>query len=331
MNASTGELIGDFLEEQLVRVVRGKRVSAKFDMRPKEASIEISVLGAAKGEKGSEHVAVALRGNPSSLRYVGDAPVFLYVKPGRYVLLVGAGDRLLERVVEVKTFDPVKVVVDVARDAGGALFSGSAAAVKAFLEGDLSRAAEELERAGQTQAATKLRADLLQKRGDVAGASRALETAGDLRGAAELRAKTEDRAGAAALFEAAGELDKAGDAYRAAGDMAAAARAYERAGELDQAIECCKETQDTEHLLALLREERVLLRRRPARRQPAADQARDPQPVAGRRAGPELDRGRSASWSSCRCSAASSVPRSRSSTSCSKRRARTRRRCRCRR
>ncbi len=252
MNASTGELIGDFLEEQLVRVVRGKRVSAKFDMRPKEASIEISVLGAVKGEKGSEHVAVALRGNPSSLRYVGDAPVFLYVKPARYVLLVGAGDRLLERVVEVKTFDPVKVVVDVARDAGGALFSGSAAAVKAFLEGDLSRAADELERAGQTQAATKLRADLLQKRGDVAGASRALETAGDLRGAAELRAKTEDRAGAAALFEAAGELDKAGDAYRAAGDMAAAARAYERAGELDQAIECCRETQDTEHLLALL-------------------------------------------------------------------------------
>ena len=143
MNASTGELIGDFLEEQLVRVLRGKRVSVKFDMRPKEASIEIVVLGAAKGEKGSEHVAVALRGNPGSLRYVGDAPVFLYVKPGRYVLQVGAGDRLLERVVEVKTFDPVKVVVDVARDAGAALFSGSAAAVKAFLEGDLSRAVED--------------------------------------------------------------------------------------------------------------------------------------------------------------------------------------------
>ena len=81
-------------------------MSAKFDLRPKEASIEISVLGAAKGEKGSEHVAVALRGNPSSLRYVNDGGVFLYVKPGQHVLLVGAGDRLLERVVEVPHVRP---------------------------------------------------------------------------------------------------------------------------------------------------------------------------------------------------------------------------------
>ncbi|MFI5317201.1 MAG: tetratricopeptide repeat protein, partial [Myxococcota bacterium] len=246
-NAATGELIGDFLEEQLVRVRRGARITAKFDMRPKEASLEIQVTG---GAKGASHVAVALRGNPRSLRYVGDGPVFLYVKPGRHVLLVGAGDRLLERTVEVKSFDPVKLLFDVSREAG-AVFSGSQAAVIAYMEGDVARAADELERAGQSQAATVLRADLLRARGDVAGASRALETAGDLRGAAELRAATEDRAGAAALFEAAEDFEKAADAYRAAGDFAAASRAYERAGELDQAIECAKETQDSEALLAL--------------------------------------------------------------------------------
>jgi tetratricopeptide (TPR) repeat protein len=246
-NADSGELIGDFLEEQLVRVRRGERISVKFDMRPKETPLEIQVTGSAKG---ASHVAIALRGNPRSLRYVADAPVFLYVKPGRYVLLVGAGDRLLERVVEVKSFDPLKLLFDLSRETG-AVFSGSAAAVTAYLEGDVSRAADELERAGQAQAASKLRADLLRARGDVAGASRALETAGDLRGAAELRAATEDRAGAAALFEAAEEFEKAGDAYRAAGDFASASRAYERAGELDDAIACCRQADDAERLLAL--------------------------------------------------------------------------------
>jgi tetratricopeptide (TPR) repeat protein len=246
-NSDTGELIGDFLEEQLVRVRRGQKLTVRFDMRPKETPLEIQISGAAKG---ASHVAIALRGDPRSLRYVADAPVFLYVKPGRHVLLVGAGERLLERVVEVRSFDPVKVLFDVARETG-AVFSGSAAAVSAYLEGDVSRAADELERAGQTQAATKLRADLLRARGDVAGASRALETAGDLRGAAELRATTEDRAGAAALFEAAEDFEKAGDAYRAAGDFASASRAYERAGELDDAIACCKQADDAERLLAL--------------------------------------------------------------------------------
>jgi serine/threonine-protein kinase len=246
-NAASGELIGDFLEEQLVRVRRGARVTVKFDMRPKEASLEIQVTGAPKGES---HVAIALRGNPRSLRYVSDAPVFLYVKPGRHALLVGSGDRLFERLLDVKSFDPVKVLVDVARETG-AIFSGSSAAVSAYLEGDLSRAADELERAGQSAAASKLRADLLRARGDVAGASRALETAGDLHGAAELRAATDDRAGAAALFEAAEDFDKAGDAYRAAGDFASASRAYERAGSLDDAIACCKQADDAERLLSL--------------------------------------------------------------------------------
>ena len=246
-NAATSELIGDFLEEQLVRVRRGQRVTVKFDMRPKETPLEIQVAGM---EKGVSHVAVALRGNPRSLRYVSDAPVFLYVKPGRHTLLLGAGDRLLERTIDVRSFDAVKLLFDVARE-NGAVFSGSAEAVNAYLEGDVSRAADELERAGQTQAATKLRADLLRARGDVAAASRALETAGDLRGAAELRAATDDRAGAAALFEAAEEFENAGDEYRAAGDFASASRAYERAGELDDAIACCKEADDPERLLGL--------------------------------------------------------------------------------
>src|SRR5262249_53481019 len=41
INATTNELIGDFLEEQLVRVQRGKKSTVKFDMRPKEAALEV--------------------------------------------------------------------------------------------------------------------------------------------------------------------------------------------------------------------------------------------------------------------------------------------------
>ncbi|HTO07638.1 MAG TPA: protein kinase, partial [Myxococcota bacterium] len=247
IHATTNELIGDFLEEQLVRVLRGKRITVKFDMRPKEASLEVRVTGLPKGVT---HAGIALRGNPRSLRYVSDAAVFLYLKPGRHTLLVGAGERLCERELEVRSCDPIHLLLDAAREPG-LLFEGSAAAVAAYLEGDVARAANELERAGATQAASKLRADLLKARGDLAGASQALETAGDLRGAAELRADGEDPAGSAALFEAAEQWDKAGDAHRAAGDPASAARAYERAGDLESAIACCKETDDAEQLLAL--------------------------------------------------------------------------------
>jgi tetratricopeptide (TPR) repeat protein len=247
VTATSNELIGDFLEEQLVRVQRSRKLTVKFDMRPKEAALEVRVAGLPKGVS---HGAIALRGNPRSLRYVSDTPVFLYLKPGRHTLLLGAGGRLFERELEVRSCDPIHLLLDAEREPG-LVFEGSPAAVIAYLEGDVARAANELERTGAAPAATRLRADLLRARGDLAGASRALETAGDLRGAAELRAPSEEPEAAAALFEAAEQFDKAGAAYRAAGDFAAAVRAYERAGDLEAAIECCKETDDAEQLLAL--------------------------------------------------------------------------------
>jgi hypothetical protein len=63
INSATGELIGDFLEEQLVRVRRGKRAPVKFDLRPKETVLEITVSGA---DKAAGAVALALRGVPTS-------------------------------------------------------------------------------------------------------------------------------------------------------------------------------------------------------------------------------------------------------------------------
>ncbi|MGH2901461.1 MAG: protein kinase domain-containing protein, partial [Solirubrobacteraceae bacterium] len=176
--------------------------------------------------------------------------IFLYLKPGEYVLAVGCGDRLLERRFEIRSFDNVKLPIDLAKPQEW-LFTGSASAVSAYLEGDLPHAIEELERAGQSQVASKLRAQVLRAKGDLDGAARAFETGGDLHTAAELKVETQDTGGAASLFEAAGDFDEAADAYRAAGDLPAAARAYERAGDFASAIECARETGDDEYLLAL--------------------------------------------------------------------------------
>ena len=247
INSATGELIGDFLEEQLVRVRRGKSAPVKFDLRPKETVVEITVSGATKSDG---PVALALRGVPSSLRYANEGGVFLYLQPGKHVLLVGAGDRLLEKMFEIRSFDSMKLNLDLGRPQEW-LFTGSATAVTAFLEGDIARAADELERAGQTQPASKIRAKLLRAKAELDAAARASQTVGEPRAAPERKATANDPRAAAALFDAAGEFAEAADAYRAAGDLAAAARAYERASDFASAIECAKETSDAEYLLAL--------------------------------------------------------------------------------
>jgi hypothetical protein len=93
-------------------VRRGKSATAKFDLRPKETSIEITVSGV---DKASGPVAVALRGDPKSLRYVSDAPKWLYLKQGTYTLVVGHGDRLFERLFEVRSFDAMRMPLDLNR------------------------------------------------------------------------------------------------------------------------------------------------------------------------------------------------------------------------
>ncbi|MBM4337156.1 MAG: tetratricopeptide repeat protein [Deltaproteobacteria bacterium] len=230
-NTVTGELIGDFLEEHTVRVRRGRSVTAKFDLRPKEAVVEIVV---SRGENSEGPIALALRGVPTSLRYANDGGVFLYLQPGPHVLLVAIGDRLLERLFEVRTFDPMRLTIDLARERDW-LISGSQPAVQAYLEGDAARAVVELERVGETKAASKIRAKLLRAQSEPAAAV----------------VEPPTPAAAAALFEQAGEFADAAEAHRAAGDLAAAARAYERSGDLASAIECASQTSDAEYLLAL--------------------------------------------------------------------------------
>ncbi len=247
INSATGELIGDFLEEQLVRVRRGKRAPVKFDLRPKETVLEITVSGA---DKAAGAVALALRGVPTSLRYANEGGVFLYLQPGKHTLLVGAGDRLMEKLFEIRSYDTMKMHIEIGRVQEW-LFSGSSAAVTAYLEGDVARAADELERAGEAKAANKLRAKHLRAKGATEPAVSATVAPADPRPAAKLAESARDPRSAAALFEAAGEFADAADAYRAAGDLAAAARAYERAGDFASAIDCAKQTEDDEYLLAL--------------------------------------------------------------------------------
>ncbi len=255
VNSTTGELIGDFLEEQLVRVRRSKHSAVKFDMRPKETVLEITVSGA---DKSAGAVALALKGVPTSLRYANDGGVFLYLQPGKHTLLVGAGDRLMEKLFEVRSYDTLKMHLEIGRISDW-LFTGSKSAVTAYLEGDPARAADELQRAGEEKSANKLRAKLLRAKAQseaapVAAAPTPAAVHAVPRDPNEVVAQAEsapDPQSAGALFESAGEFADAADAYRAAGDLAAAARAYERAGDMRSAIDCAKQISDDEYLLSL--------------------------------------------------------------------------------
>jgi len=248
LDARGEEVIGHFLEEQKVRVQRGAPATLDFDFRPKECAVQVHVAESRAPAPGAR---VAVQGDPSSLRYARDGVAFLYVGKGEYTILVGGRDAVAACNVFIERLDAaVPLHVDLAE--ADAVFRGCPEAVEPFLVGDLATAADALARAGDANAAGRLRAELLERQGRSADAAREFEAAGDLEQAAELRASGEDLAGSASLFEQAGDPARAADAYRAAGSLADAARCYEEVYDYANALECWREVGDEERELALL-------------------------------------------------------------------------------
>jgi tRNA A-37 threonylcarbamoyl transferase component Bud32 len=242
------QLIGDFLEERTITVTRGRTANVEFDLQPKDCAVEVMVY---HGERALNGAQVAVLGEPQSLRYTNNGAAFLYLPKGQHTIVAGARDRAGEREVNIESYDPLPLMIDLASE-GGLTFKSCTEAVQPFLEGNFDAAAIALESADQMQLAQMMRARSHQLRGDIAAASKALEQAGQLTQAADLLAAHDERGASASLYEEAGEFERAAEIHRASGDLVAAARAYEAGYDYANATECYRELGDLGAVLGLL-------------------------------------------------------------------------------
>jgi tetratricopeptide (TPR) repeat protein len=226
-----------FFEERDVRLAKGRTVRLDFDLRPKQCPVEIRVV---RGGEPPPQARVALGGDPTSLRYAGSGRVELSLPIGSHSILAGCEDRAAERQLEIESFEPQTLVIDMDAERD-LVFLNSPGAVGPFLQGDLSVAATALERDGQLETAHLLSARFHRDRGEKGIAATHYESAGRLLQAAELCEENGEPERAAALFERAGDSERAAEIYSAVGDLLRAGRAYEEAEDFESAIVCYRD------------------------------------------------------------------------------------------
>jgi tetratricopeptide (TPR) repeat protein len=248
MQDEKGEVLGNYLEERRVRVPRGQTLEVMFDFRPKEAALEVKLV---RPEGDTAGVArVALRGVPSSLKFVKDQQTTFYVGRGEHVVVAGYGDCVFERKVDVHELTPHSVMLGLG-DPRQAVFQGVKEAVEPFLLGDLALCARALDRAGMTQKAAELRAKYHELQGDKAEAAKFYREAGQLTQAAALSAES-GGSESAELYEQAGDHRRAAAGYLEAGDFLKAAQAFETIYDFPEAIEAYRRAGENAKALDLL-------------------------------------------------------------------------------
>jgi tRNA A-37 threonylcarbamoyl transferase component Bud32 len=234
------EVIATHFEERELRVRRGSTDRLDFDFRPKDCPVDVKVIW---DRKPVPDALVAVQGVPYSLRYTRGGVVRVGVGRGRHTLVVGSGDRVAEQTIEVASFQPTSLVIDLG-SREHLVFVGCPPAVEPYLHGDVQAAARELERDGHVAVAQRLLARLARDRGQRAAAAQHFERAGLPLEAAELHAELSQWKQAAHLFESAGELERAAEMFQAAGEHVQAGDSYQRAGRHDEAADSYREAGD---------------------------------------------------------------------------------------
>ncbi len=248
-DATSKEVIGNYLEERKIKVTRGDKTAVQFDFRVTKAPITIQL----NRPEGSEdmQVLVAFKNQPESLRYVKDESVILFADNGRHTIVVGGGGSVYEVQVEIADYQGLQVPFGLG-DAGQAVFSDCPDAVEPFVLGDFKAVSKALDRAGQTELANSIRAEYHHERGEDAEAAKFYEAAGNLTMAAELSAETAGADHSATLFEQAGDFRRAAEGYAEAGDLIKAAQAFETAYDYDNAIDSYRQAGQLEKTAELL-------------------------------------------------------------------------------
>ena len=249
MQDETGTVVGSYLEERKVRVPRGKQLEVSFDFRPKEAALEVRLVRP-EGDK-SGVARVALAGVPASLKFVKDEHAMFYVGRGTHSVVVGYGECVYERKIDVLDLTPHQVTVGLG-DPRQAVFEGVRDAIEPFLLGDLALCARALDKAGMTQKAAELRAKYHEQQGDKAAAAKFYREAGHLTQAAALSAETGGSAESAQLYEQAGDHRRAAEGYLEAGEFLKAAQAFEANFDFADAIEAYRKVDQAAKVMELL-------------------------------------------------------------------------------
>jgi tRNA A-37 threonylcarbamoyl transferase component Bud32 len=237
--AGSGEVISTHFEELEARVARRQVTRLDFDFQPRACALEVRVCWDRRPVEGA---LVARRGAPGSMR-MARAAVTFSLDRGPHVIVAGNADRVAEVPIEIESFQPRQLLVDLAARES-LLFTGCPPAVAPYLHGDVPAAARALERDGQTELANRLLAGFHLEHDRKEAAARHYESAGMRREAAELWQSLCQFERAATLFEQSGEDERAAENYRSAGKLLRAGDAYARADAYDSAVECFRRAGD---------------------------------------------------------------------------------------
>lgn len=247
IDPETDEVLARILDDKVVRIRHRRTVRLEFDVHPSTCPVDLKVVW---GDRPAEEAQITVPGFVDKPRAATKGVVRVLLPKGRYRLLVGCGDRVFDQVLEVSSFRPSTVELDVLE--ARAVFKGCPPAVAPYLAGDLLTAARALERDGQSALGFALLAAKHQAQGEVARAADFFESAGDLRSAARLRLELGESGRAAALFEEAGEWIAAAEAHRRGEEIVRAGECYERALDYERAIECYRDAGAIDRWLSAL-------------------------------------------------------------------------------
>jgi tetratricopeptide (TPR) repeat protein len=248
LDLATNSLVGEFLEERVVKIDRGKVTNFKFDLRPREAMVSVEVK---RADSSVPRAQVAVRGVPDSTRFCPEGNGTIYLAAGEHVLVVGVEDRVTEQGVQIQGVAPVTVKFDVEYDF---VFEGCPKAVRPYLDADYAAAARALSEAGQegiAEQVKQIQTKLPARSSGEASSDPDTGSSGDPN-ATSIERSTEDWAKAAKTYEGTHEASRAAEAYREAGDIVNAARCFEEVYDWHNAIECYQDIGDTEKVLTLM-------------------------------------------------------------------------------
>jgi len=248
------EVLSDVTDTRVLRVRPRRTVRAEFDLRPRSCPVDLEVRWSGELPRDVLVWTPALAGPPVDAR---GRRVRIFLPKGRHVLELGCGDRVIEHEVEVESFQPMRVGVDIA-EADRVVFRGCPPAVEPYLRGDLQAVARALEADGQPERAHRVlgRAALAEGHRDraaehfeqaamAADAAALWEDLGELDRAARAWMDAGDPQRAGGVWRRAGEWVRAGDAFEAARDFDAAVACFEAAGETSKQIDALDRRGDT--------------------------------------------------------------------------------------
>jgi len=247
IDPETDETLGRVHEEKIVRIRHRRTMRLEFDFHPTTSPVDIKVLW---GDRSADEAQITVPGSINKPRLANKGSIRIVLPKGKHRLLIGCGDRAFDQNLEVSSFRPSLVQLDALESK--AVFKGCPPAVVPFLMGDMLGVTKALERDGQSILGFRLMATQHRADGDVSRAADFFESAGDTHAAALLRLELGELDRAAALFEESSNWIEAAAAYRQGGQIVQAGECYERAFDYERAIGCFSEAGAIDHWLTAL-------------------------------------------------------------------------------